>query len=407
MKYLHTLVFVAMVATSQQAKAETLSLETFIQQALQNSPEALRIVKDTADVEGEAVEIEALENPTIQVDLTAFEKDASRSVEIEIEQPLRLSDFGTRQAYADSLRQARRIEYKAQKLALVHALTRAYASYWALQEQEKLLSRNVSYAQDKQKLITEAALSGFVDASDAQIFKAEALRLGEQLRTLRAQKSAAAANLLRSAGMAQRGFEASRPISPHIPALGGLSSVSGGEASVKALLESRKVLADRRYALARKDAGLSEFTPRAVLERDFDEGSTSLVLGVNVAIPVWNRGRADIAKAMIERQLVKSQLNALNEYNYANFLAVTYEQAKATQASASTYRNKIVPSWDDVQKLMDRKFENGQASILDLFQMRERITSVQQESLQSYLESIDARIALESLIGSTLMNLEK
>ncbi len=407
MKYLHTLVFVALAATCQQAKAETLSLETFVQQALQKSPEALRILKDTANVEGEAVDLETLDNPSVQIDLTAFEKDASRSVEIEVEQPLRLSDFGTRDAYADALRKARWSEQKAEALALVHALTRDYASYWTLQEQEEMLSQNVAYAKQKQKLIKEAAQSGFVDAADARIFKAEALRLEEQLRTLRSQKTAAAANLLRNAGMAQRQFDAVRPKSMPIPDLSALSTIAGGEAGIKALLESRKDLANRRYALARKDAGFSEFTPRAVLERDFDENSTSLLLGVNVAIPVWNRGQADIAKAMAEQRLVQSQLNALNEYSFANFLAVTFENAKATQISASTYRNKIIPSWNDVQKLMDQKFENGQASILDLFQMRERITGVQQESLQSYIESIDARIALESLIGTTFMNLEK
>jgi outer membrane protein TolC len=60
-----------------------------------------------------------------------------------------------------------------------------------------------------------------------------------------------------------------------------------------------------------------------------------------------------------------------------------------------------------VQSLTDKKFENGQASILDLFQMRERITDVQSEALQTYLNSIEARIELESLIGQSLTNIKE
>ena len=112
-------------------------------------------------------------------------------------------------------------------------------------------------------------------------------------------------------------------------------------------------------------------------------------------------------RANAERRLAQSNLNALNEQNFANVLAASFEQAMATQISASTYRNKIVPSWTDVQSLTDKKFESGQASILDLFQMRERITDVQSEALQTYLNSIEARIELESLIGQSLADIKE
>ena len=60
-----------------------------------------------------------------------------------------------------------------------------------------------------------------------------------------------------------------------------------------------------------------------------------------------------------------------------------------------------------MQSLTDKKFESGQASILDLFQMRERITDVQSEALQTYLNSIEARIELESLIGQSLADIKE
>lgn len=407
MKHLYIFLLVAFAIPIQMAKAETLSLETVIEQALKNSPETARILNSVADADAEAFEIETLNNPTAEIDITAIEDDASRSIGIEVEQPLRLSNFGSRESYASALRRTAGIEQKAQMLELIHSITRGYASYWALQEQEKLLSANASYARKKQKLIERAAKEGRVDAADAKIFKAEALRLEEQLRVVRARKTNGAANLLRMAGMDQASFDARRPKSPEIPDLVALTSIAGNEGSVRSLLESRKALAERRYKVARQDAGFPEFAPRAVIARDFDEDSTAILFGVNIAIPIWDRNNAELSRANAERHLAQSNLNALNEHNLANVLSASFEQAKATQISASTYRNKIVPSWNEVQTITDKKFENGQASILDLFQMRERIINVQSEALQTYLNSIEARIELESLVGQSLADIKE
>ena len=95
-----------------------------------------------------------------------------------------------------------------------------------MQEQEKLLSENTSYARKKQKLIERAAKEGRVDTADAKIFQAEALRLEEQLRVVRAKKRSGASNLLRMAGMDQTNFDAKRPKSPVIPKLSSSSAAS-------------------------------------------------------------------------------------------------------------------------------------------------------------------------------------
>ena len=64
MKHLYIVLLVALFAPIQAAKAETLSLETVIERALQNSPETARILNSVADTEAEAFEIETLEyNP--------------------------------------------------------------------------------------------------------------------------------------------------------------------------------------------------------------------------------------------------------------------------------------------------------------------------------------------------------
>lgn len=406
MKYLYIMVLFVFAAPLQYANAQTLSLETVIEQALQNSPETARILKTVEDANADAFEIETLQNPTVEVDTTALTNNASRSIGIELEQPMKASNFETRKPYADALRYTANIEQKAQILELIHSITRGYSAYWILQEQEKLLSENLSYARKQTKLIKRGAQQGLLDIADAKIFQAEILRLNEQIRVLRAKKENGAANILRMAGMKQVKFQAKQPETTEIPQLASLMSVAMNEASIRSLLESRRSLAERRYNVAKQDSEFPAFAPRAVIDHDFDEGSTAILFGVNITIPIWDRNNAELARARAERQLAYSNLSAMNEHNFANVLAASFKQAKASQISAAAYKNKIVPAWNNVQSIIDRKFQNGQASILDLIQMRERIMDVQSASLQTYLNSIEARIKLESLIGQSLKDIK-
>ena len=220
--------------------------------------------------------------------------------------------------------------------------------------------------------------------ADAKIFQAEILRLNEQIRVLRAKKENGAANILRMAGMKQVKFKAKQPETIKIPELASLMSIAMNETSIRSLLESRRSLAERRYNVAKQDAEFPAFAPRAVIDHDFDEGSTAILLGVNITIPIWDRNNAELARARAELQLAYSNLSAMNEHNFANVLAASFKQAKASQVSAAAYKNKIVPAWNNVQSITDRKFQNGQASILDLIQMRERIMDIQSAALQTY-----------------------
>ena len=56
MKPIYILFLFALLVPFQAAKAEMLSLETVIEQALQNSPETARILNNVANAEAEAFE---------------------------------------------------------------------------------------------------------------------------------------------------------------------------------------------------------------------------------------------------------------------------------------------------------------------------------------------------------------
>jgi outer membrane protein TolC len=51
-------------------------------------------------------------------------------------------------------------------------------------------------------------------------------------------------------------------------------------------------------------------------------------------------------------------------------------------------------------------FDAGQSSILDLWQVRERINSIQENTLEALSDSIKARLALEEAIGAKLEEIQ-
>lgn len=402
MQYKFVTMFVIFMTMFRFAHAETLTLDFLISSALDNSPETFRILKDSMDSKSRAFETETLKNPNAEINIMANRVQSSRRIGVEFEQPLRLSNFGSRGSYAEAIRNTSDMVEKAKILELMHSVMRSYASYWILQEQERLVSQNVNYMIDKNELIELSVNEGRVDLSDSKVFSAEVLRYRNQLRNLRSKKSSSAVNLLRMAGLQYQQFEAVWPANTRVPDLASVVALVNNETSIRSLMRSRNTLAERRYAVAREDAGFPEFAPRAIIEHDFGVSDTTLLLGVNISIPIWDRNNAELARAKAEKKLAQANLELMNESNFISVLTLSFNKVELSHKSVYTYRNEVLPLWKDIQAIADEKFRNGQVSVFDLLQIRERLTNVQREMLQADLDFMEAQIELESLLGQPL-----
>jgi len=402
MQYKFVTMFVICMTMFRFAHAETLTLDFLISSALDNSPETFRILKDSMDSKSRAFETETLKNPNAEINIMANRVQSSRRIGVEFEQPLRLSNFGSRGSYAEAIRNTSDMVEKAKILELMHSVMRSYASYWILQEQERLVSQNVNYMIDKNELIELSVNEGRVDLSDSKVFSAEVLRYRNQLRNLRSKKSSSAVNLLRMAGLQYQQFEAVWPANTRVPDLASVVALVNNETSIRSLMRSRNTLAERRYAVAREDAGFPEFAPRAIIEHDFGVSDTTLLLGVNISIPIWDRNNAELARAKAEKKLAQANLELMNESNFISVLTLSFNKVELSHKSVYTYRNEVLPLWKDIQAIADEKFRNGQVSVFDLLQIRERLTNVQREMLQADLDFMEAQIELESLLGQPL-----
>ena len=396
------LALVVMITSQAQAKEKinNIDLEAYIQNVIERSPEAASILADTMRSEADAIESIQWNNPEIQIDTTVAHDEGGRDLEIEIEQPLRGSDFGARRGYAQAIRTLKEPEQKARLLDLSHEATRAYTDLWLAQKKIELLDRLVKDAKRQSKTVTDAAAQGLTDKAESAIFTTEAEELSLQRSALETEHKTLLIAFVRLSGLPSVDYTLAEPAQKTLPEnAGALLALAESETSVKAILNGRLNVASRRMAVAKADAALPEFAPRAVLNRDFSDDSTTVSLGVRFALPVWSQNQAEILRARADYESTNRALQALSENDFPSVLAAAWEAAQENRRIAEKYESSIVPSWRNVQKLTEKKLGLGQASVFDLWQTRTRVLDSETQALESRRAAVESVLTLENLSG--------
>jgi cobalt-zinc-cadmium efflux system outer membrane protein len=388
-------------------KASSLTLQEAIERTLAYSPDVKRVDAELAERYAEAFEAEALNNPEAEFN-AAFVDGSTPSNDLELEQPLRLSDFGSRGDYADALKRVGNLEKKIELLRVINATTELYYDYWLLQEQERYLSSSEAQVKKVLKQVKQAADSGELAAADSGIFKAEALRLSEELRNVRNQRRGLQATLLQRLNMEwQERLNVAEPTMKAVPPSAAmLLEYAKSNDTIRNVLAARKDAAKARYEVAKQDAIMPELAPRFLYKRSPDGNKEGVGFGVRLSIPLWNRNEAEVGRARSQLSLAETELAVFDKLDLENIIKALHAQALDSQTRAMNYRNDILPSYEKSYGLTKQMFDAGQSSILDLWQVRERINSIQENTLEALSDSIKARLALEEAIGAKLEEIQ-
>lgn len=382
----------------------TVGLAEVLSSVLQNGPEA--ILPKARHLEGESEALGVSSLPDLEIEtLVPFRKaKAGNSAEVQVTQPLRPSDFGSRRSLAKSLRDIADIEARVKALDLMHKAAGIYTEAWVLQERENLYRRNLQSAKTTEASLKQAISEGRADPAEVQLFSAEKLRLDQRLQEMDAARQERLAELGRLAAISSLStFQLTRPDKAPLPAnFESVEGLSEKPASLRRLFQARADMAGNRLAVAKQDSVVGTFAPRLNLGRDYDSGSSSLSAGVVFTLPLWGRNRSEVISAEAEQLQAQSGLQAIKGGQFDDLLRRTYAKAKQSVATAESYRSQIVPAFRSVHALAIKRFQNGQSSVLDLWTVRERLTDVEEASLTAVAGSMDARVALETLIGNSL-----
>ena len=385
--------------------SKTINLDTYIQASFDHSPDAAGIAADTIKMEADAVEASQWRNPEVQVDATAIERKSAREISVEVEQPLRGSDFGARRGFSRAIRAAKNSEQKVRLLELSHNAIRAYADLWQVQANIRLLDSVVKDAKRQTKLVEDAAAQGTADIGEAQIFTAEATELELKRRLLAAQRKAMLNGFVRLAGLPFKDYDLEKPSHPIPDDPEKVLALAENASSIRAILRGRKSIAEQKLSVARADSAMPDLAPRAVLNHDFEGGGSSLTVGVRMAVPVWSRNEAEIMRARADVQSTTQALQALDNNNFKEVLRTAWQAGQDHNYITSQYAKSLIPKWRSVQSLTEKKLSIGQATVFSLWQVRNRLLEAQIQSIETQRSAVEAALTLENLTGTAFVAL--
>ena len=404
--FLFFLVLTFSVAGAVHAECPlTLSIEEVRALALKNSPIAAEIDQEYSNELAKAFATAVLNNPELQAEYVmtsahlAGDNDPQSSVSIG--QPLRLSDFGTRDRVSALIKKAGSSQQRVKLLEFNQQLTFKYSKLLMLQQSVELLHDAERRAELRIKLIRQGVSKGLMSLGDANLFEGERFRVQAQIQGMNAAIALMHYEIGKLIG-SPRCFSVSA-VTPFVP----LPSTDELQARAKrseisevSRIDALSSLAAEQVRLAEYDA-FPELTPQAVYQHTNDGGDFWGV-GLTMPLPVWNRNQAEITKATAEQAVIKRKRELLANGGLEEQIRLLRISAESFEKQHELYSKKVVTSFEAALRSQEKLYNEGNGDIIQVWQTFRTLNEVQVQALNLWLEVLEARIKLSILIGEEI-----
>jgi outer membrane protein TolC len=407
MRYLLSaaLVFTALINTSANAEpVNTVTLDQVIQGALQKSTGISQVQKNYEGKLADGTEASVLDNPELQTDFVNKKGISGTGTDVEFTQPLKLSQLtGARWRYADLLQDTANSEQKYEILKVINETTSLYMRLWLLQERKKLYETSATDAGGMSKLVKSSAAQGQTSAAASHLFAADAEKLKADAASIGAELRQTRTELAKMTGRSFAGADLQKPVFSKIPvASDSLVNFAKDRGNLRNIIKAQIKAAEERVSIARQDAALPEINPRLVYSRSGNSDEKSYGVGVQLRIPLWNQNDAERRRANADLNFAKSQADILTTVPPEEIIGELQQSALAQAERADSYSEKVLPGYRKSYELTRAMFRQGQIDALEVWQVREKLISTENEALQSVAEAFNARGALELELGGKL-----
>lgn len=385
----------------------SMQLDEVLQLALKSSPEIKRIDATLADKLAAATEAQILQNPELEVEgvvpsTKAKDFRLTPAYEVKLTQPFRLSHFGMRQTYALALKQTARLEQQAEVLRVLNETVLLYYRLWMLQKRELILEDSEKQAKEVLTRIAEAIESQETPATEGNLFKAETVRFGVELKATQSERRQAQADLLAAAGSPWKEIQLTPPVLSPIPDdRFKLTEFAQTRANLQLLVEQRQRAAARRYDVARMDI-FPELSLRGLYDRNADGSEESWGAGLVVRIPIWDFNQAEVKRSQAGKAVADAEAQAFDRMTFDRLVDIRMKRAIALQTRAEAYWNDVLPAYQKSYELSRYQFEQGQVNMLQLWQVQQKVAEAMEKALQNTVEALAARTLLEQAIGGKI-----
>lgn len=375
-----------------------LTLESALDAALNNSPQMHGIKRELALREADSLDAIAFENPELELDSIFLERNSSKNIGAEVTVPLKPSLFSSRQDLAKAIDNIGSMEERLQILSLKHRVTEAYLELWIIQEHSDFLSENIKFARSTKSVVSDAARRGEVGNAPLTLFNAEVLKYEDELLELEAEAASARIKLFKLINLP---INTARLATPSLTVLP--KSLDLIEQNLqRKVLEARKHIADANYKVAKQDMSFPEFSPRFKYNEGFDDDSRTASVGIRLQLPFGTKNKAEVTRARAERSYAEANLRAYDEVGYEQLINQAFSHTKLMHSRVKQYQNKIIPAYESSFNAIKQMFQNGQASVIELWQVHERLHDSELKRLDVIAHAFAAEIELEALMGKAL-----
>jgi outer membrane protein TolC len=385
---------------------ESVTLEQVIDGALQNSTGISQARKDYENKLADSKEAVTIDNPEFKADFVREQGVGGTGEQMELTQLFKFSQLtGARFRFANLLRCTADNEKQYEILKIINGTTILYMRLWLLQEQKRLYVTATRDAEGMSKLVKDSASQGQTSAAASYLFAADAQKLNADAVFIEAQLRQIRTDISKLTGRSFLDVHLKKPVFSKIPSNSEvLVAFAKDHANLRNIIKEQIKAAEQRVSIARQDGVMPQIGPRLVYSH-LNNGigfETDYGVGVQVSIPLWNQNNVERKRADADLDFVKTQQNILAGVSQKEVIRQLQQSGIALADRADSYEDQILPGYRKSYELTREMFQQGQIDALEVWQVREKLRTIQDEALQAMADAFNARSALELELGGKL-----
>ena len=385
--------------TASAVQAQTLTLDTALQNAFANNPELAAARWEIDIAEGGRQQAGLIPNPVVSWDAEDTRRD-SRTTTIKLSQTLELGGKrGARVDVATRAQDAAALTLEQRRNGLRADVIDSY--YAALRAQERLDLAQRSLALAERGLIVangrvSAGKSSPVEATRAQVQLSE-IRL--ELNRAQIGLTDAYRRLAASTGSATPDFQAvasQRESTPVLPPA----------ALLLARLEQTAELRLAELQVLQNDASVGLEKAQRIPDLDVSIGSqydASVrervnVVGVSMPIPLFNRNQGNVLAASRRADQARDLRNAV-ELRLRTETRQALDLWQTANTEVRAFNQQILPAAQNAVDSATRGFEMGKFNFLDVLDAQRTLIAARTQYLTATAQATDAWVRIERIYG--------
>lgn len=369
---------------------------------LQKSPLISEIDREYFAEVARAVDVELLTNPELQLERTYTRMSVGGADDpqsaISFGQPLRLSNFGAKERVAALIRKTGDREKRAKLLELNQRLAIQFYTLYSLQQAYEFLIAAEKRSAKKVSVIKQGVAKGLLSVGDEKLFEGEKYLLQAQQKGLLASISSVKSELGRSAGLVCSVIAIADTKLESLPSKETLLAKSKeSDLSENARIELLTQLTAEQTKLAELDA-YPQLTPKFVYQHTND-GGDFFGAGISVSLPVWNRNQGERLRAGAQESAARARRDFFSSGGLESQIGALRGIAANYAEQSEIFFTKVVPSFESALESQERLYAQGKGNVLQVWQTLRTVNEVQLQALSIWLDAVEARLKLSTLIG--------